>query len=208
MVCVPPKDAKRRQKWHQSDLRTADGEQPIFLPKRSYHLLFSRHRIWIHIQPKTENDSVAMNERISAANKARAQQMTMYKGLTRPIMPYSSEVWVLKTTDIDQILSFERKILRKICGPFRRRVDGTYRIRYNHQRIRWLGHACRMPKWRAVSKAFHRQMVGRRARERPNKCWFDEVTVALLKMVVWKQWSAQDFSALTPVASATSPRIL
>lgn len=162
--------------------------------------------------------SVAINDRVSAANKAffahiklfksrllsRDQKMAMYKALIRPILTYSSEVWVLKTKDMDQILRFERKILRTIYGPSRR-DDGTYRIRYNHeldtlirngnairfiksQRIRWLGHMYRMPKWRAANIAFHRQPIGRRCRGRPNKRWVDEVTADLQKMGItnWK----------------------
>jgi hypothetical protein len=68
---------------------------------------------------------------------------------------YGSEIWTLTKSDENLLRIFERKILRKIYGPFQ--GGDTWRIRNNEelnrsinredvvnfinaQRIRWLGH--------------------------------------------------------------------
>jgi hypothetical protein len=42
-----------------------------------------------------------------------------------------SETWVLTKSEENQLLIFERKVLRTICGP--RIENGVYRRRYNHE---------------------------------------------------------------------------
>jgi hypothetical protein len=88
--------------------------------------------------------------------------------LTRPVLTYACETWVLKETTKQKLLVFERTILRRIFGPTKEK-DGTWRIKTNDelnklignktiinyiksQMLGWLGHARRMPDERMVKK--------------------------------------------------------
>jgi hypothetical protein len=51
--------------------------------------------------------------------------------LIRPVLLYGSEKWMLTKKEENQLLVFERKVLRKICGP--KIENGVYRRRYNHE---------------------------------------------------------------------------
>jgi hypothetical protein len=51
--------------------------------------------------------------------------------LIRPVLPYGSETWVLTKMEENQLLVFERKVLRTICGL--KIENGVYRRRYNHE---------------------------------------------------------------------------
>jgi hypothetical protein len=58
-------------------------------------------------------------------------KFTIHKTLIRPVLVYGSETWVLTKREEDQLLVFERKVLRTICGP---KIDnGVFRRRYNHE---------------------------------------------------------------------------
>jgi hypothetical protein len=51
--------------------------------------------------------------------------------LIRPVLLYGSDAWVLTNREENQLLVFERKVLRTICGP--KIENGVYRRRYNHE---------------------------------------------------------------------------
>jgi hypothetical protein len=51
--------------------------------------------------------------------------------LIRPVLLYGSETWVLTKREENQLLVFERKVLRTICGP--KIKNGVYRRMYNHE---------------------------------------------------------------------------
>jgi hypothetical protein len=78
----------------------------------------------------------------------------------RQVLLYCSESWVLTKKDENQLLVFERKVLRTMCGP--KIENGVYRRRYNHElerefdspnvlnvtktrRLRYDGHMIRRP---------------------------------------------------------------
>jgi hypothetical protein len=80
--------------------------------------------------------------------------------LIRPVLLYGSETRVLTKREESQLLIFERKVLRTICGP--KIENGVYRRRYNHEfdkefnnpnalnltktsRLRYAGHLSRRP---------------------------------------------------------------
>jgi hypothetical protein len=54
--------------------------------------------------------------------------------LIRPVLLYGSETWVLTKREENQLLVFERKVLRTICGP--KVENGFYRRRYNHELVK------------------------------------------------------------------------
>jgi hypothetical protein len=86
----------------------------------------------------------------------------LYRTLIRPFVTYGSETWVLKENSIQKLMTFERKMLRKIFEPTKQ-LNGLWRIKTNAdlddliqrnniirfikcQRLKWLGRVERMPK--------------------------------------------------------------
>ena len=92
----------------------------------------------------TRNDTSAeINNRITLANRSyfgmmnmlkakninRKHKVTTYKTLTKPVPMYGAESWVLSKVDELRLGVFERKILRRICGPI---CEGArWKSRYN-----------------------------------------------------------------------------
>jgi stalled ribosome alternative rescue factor ArfA len=81
--------------------------------------------------------------------------------LIHPVILYGSETWVLTEREEKQLIVFERKVLRTICGQ--KIENGIYRRRYNHEidkefnslnalnvtktsRLRYASHIVRRPK--------------------------------------------------------------
>jgi hypothetical protein len=62
---------------------------------------------------------------------SRQTKFTIHKTLIRPVLLYGSETWVLTKREGNQLLVFERKVLRTICGP--KINNGVCRRRYNHE---------------------------------------------------------------------------
>lgn len=134
---------------------------------------------------------------------SRATKLRLYKTIVRPIVMYGCETWPLTTKHEAMLGCFERKILRKICGPILER-DG-WRIRTNREltvifgqetligaiksaRLRWAGHVVRMSDDRTAKKALDRNFSGTRARGRPRKRWLDcvEEDVRKLGVTSWR----------------------
>jgi hypothetical protein len=80
--------------------------------------------------------------------------------LIRPVLIYGCETWVLTKREKNQLLVFERKVLRTVCGS--KIENGIYRRRYNQEldkdfdspnalnvtktsRLRYAGHMIRKP---------------------------------------------------------------
>ena len=94
----------------------------------------------------------------------------MYQTLVRPVVTYGCETWVLKENTQTKLRVFERKLLRRICGPTKE-SDGTWRIKSNGelnrlignkdiinyvkaQRLAWFGHVHRMADNSMVKKVY------------------------------------------------------
>jgi hypothetical protein len=60
----------------------------------------------------------------------RKFQMTIYVSTTKPIVTYAVETWTLMERDMNYLMIFGRRILKKSFGPVQER-DG-WRIRTNH----------------------------------------------------------------------------
>jgi hypothetical protein len=61
----------------------------------------------------TPNNDVSLE----IQRRIRPTKFIIYKTLIRPVLLYGSETWVLTKTDENQLLVFERKVLRTISGP-------------------------------------------------------------------------------------------
>ena len=95
----------------------------------------------------------------------RNVKLQIYNTLIRPTLTYASETWVLKENMTNQLMIFERKIMRKMFGP----TTGYWRIKTNQeinyilkgqniiglikkQILNWLGHVERMAEDNIVQK--------------------------------------------------------
>jgi len=103
---------------------------------------------------------------------SKKSKLKLYWSIIRPKVTYGCEVWVLKGTVKNNLMVFERKVLRKIFGP-RKERDGTWRIKTNDeldelirhknkinhikaQRLSWFGHLHRMPEERMVKRKVYK----------------------------------------------------
>jgi hypothetical protein len=100
------------------------------------------------------------------------------------------------------LMTWERKVLRKIYGPTKE--NGCWRIKINReirenfkspdiisviklQRLEWLGHVMRMNETRVARKILDDKPGGKRRRGRPKLRWLDDVEANLRSMGV-KRW--------------------
>jgi hypothetical protein len=56
----------------------------------------------------------------------------LYKRVTRPVVIYASETWVLKEAMIQKLMIFERKLLRRVFGPTKEK-DETWRSKTSEE---------------------------------------------------------------------------
>jgi hypothetical protein len=159
-----------------------------------------------------------VQKRISAGNRTyysllpvfksrtvhRKTKFTLYKTIVRTVLAYGSETLTLTAKSSEALDIFERKVLRRICGPVK---DGEeWRIRTNDeiyniykapsisthmrlQRLRWAGHVQRMPSTRVPKRIMNGHPGGKRPVGRPRLRWEDEVkrdAARLLQLESWK----------------------
>jgi hypothetical protein len=96
-------------------------------------------------------------------------KIRLYKTIIRPVVIYGAETWTLTNKNENMLMTWETKILRKICGPTKE--NGQWRIKTNSElvtkyksqdivtaikirRLEWLGHVIRMNQARIVKKIF------------------------------------------------------
>ena len=122
-----------------------------------------------------------------------------------PVLLYGAGTWTLTSSDEQALGVFERKILRKINGPFCDR--GEWRIRWNQElydiydsiavvkrikikRLRWLGHVDRMDSSNPVRKVFESESGGGYRRQGgPPRRWAKQVDEHLRTLGIrnWRQ---------------------
>jgi hypothetical protein len=117
-------------------------------------------------------------------------KFTIHKTLIPPVLLCGNETWVLTKREQNQLLVFERKVLRSICGP--KIENGVCRRRYNHKfdkefnsqntlnvtktrRLRNAGHMIRRPEDLPPKALFRAKPNGRRNQGRPKSRWEDGV---------------------------------
>jgi hypothetical protein len=113
---------------------------------------------------------------------------------------YASETWVLKETIIQNVLVFERKILRRIFWPTKK----TWRVKTNEeldklikhkniidyikaQRLSWFVHVQKMPDTRTVKKIFNWKSPTKRSQGRPKCRWKVNIKQGICQMKT-KNW--------------------
>ena len=120
----------------------------------------------------------------------RFTKIMLYETQIRPVVPYGAEEWTLTRKEEKALLTFERKIFRRIYGP--KYENGEWKSRTNRelekmskgenivkwikwQRISCLGHLERMEEDRMPRKDLHSRTGRTRRRGRPRKGWKEEV---------------------------------
>jgi hypothetical protein len=123
--------------------------------------------------------------------------------LIRPVLLYGSETWVLTKREENQLLVFERKVLRTICGP--KIENGVYRRRHNHKldkefdspnalnvtktsRLCYAGHMIRRLEDLPQRALFRAKPNGRINQGRPKSRWADGVNSDSLALGV-RNWT-------------------
>jgi hypothetical protein len=113
-------------------------------------------------------------------------KLRLYLTLIRPIVTYGAEMSAATESELQKLLIFERKILRKIYGPVK--DQDSWRIRTNSeldtltggvnivryikaQRLRWFGHIQRLEDDRMVKKLTNCKPFEKRPVGRPKNRW-------------------------------------
>jgi hypothetical protein len=128
--------------------------------------------------------------------------------LIRSVLLYGSETWELTKREENQLLVFERKVLRMICGP--EIENGVYRKRYTQDhsrdfdspnvlnvtktsRLCYAGHIIRRPEDLPQKALFKAKPIGRRNQGRPKSRCADGMNSDSLVLGV-RDWThcAQD----------------
>jgi len=132
----------------------------------------------------------------------KSSKLKLYRTITRPIVTYASETWVLNENIIQKVLVFERKILRGIFGPTKE--NQIWRIKINEEldklikhgnivnyikalRLSWFGHIYRMPDTRTNKKVFKWNPLTNGPKGRPKNRWEDNIIQDLRQMKI-KNW--------------------
>jgi hypothetical protein len=136
-----------------------------------------------------------------SSHVSRQTKFIIHKTLIHPVLLYGSETWVLAKREGNQLLVFERKALRTICGP----KSKIYRRRYNHEldiefncpnalnfpktsRLRYADHMIRKPEDLPQKALFRAKPNGRRNQRRPKSRWADGVNSNSLALGV-RDWT-------------------
>jgi len=137
---------------------------------------------------------------------SRKSKLKLYWTVLSPVMVYGCETWVLKENIFQKLSVFERKILRKIFGPTKKK-DGSWKIKTNieidkliqhrnilnyvkAQRLSWYGHIHRKPETSMVKKIHKWQPHITRPVGRPKHTLEDDVRNGLRKTKLLK-WTEQ-----------------
>jgi hypothetical protein len=142
-------------------------------------------------------------------------KIRIYKIIIRPVVLYGSEAWAITGKMASSLMTWERKILRKIYGP--KCEQGVWRIRTNLElqnvyrspdivmeikvrRLEWLGHIIRMEGARMAKKVFVSKPEGRFDIGRPKLRWLDDVEEDIKALGI-RRWriKAQDRNEWTAI---------
>jgi hypothetical protein len=149
-----------------------------------------------------------LHKHLQSSHISRQTKFTIHKTLIRPVLLYGTETWVLTKREENQLLVFERQVLRTVCDP--KIENGVYRRRHNHEldrefdspnvlnvtktsRLRYAGHMIRRPKDLPQKTLFRAKPNGSRNQGRPKTRCADGVNSDSLALLD-RDWThcAQD----------------
>jgi hypothetical protein len=174
-------------------------------------LMTSTNGVILEIQRRIQTANrcfFGLRKHLQSSHLSRQTNFTIHKTLIRPVLLYGSETWGLTKSEENQLLVFEMKVLRTICGP--KIKNGVYTRRYNHEldkvfdnpdalnvtktsRLRYAVHMIKRPEDLPQKSLFRAKPNGRRNQGRPKSGWVDEVNSDSLALGV-RDWThcAQD----------------
>jgi len=145
----------------------------------------------------------AMSRMFSSRLLSKATKEKLYTSYLRPIVMYACETWSTTQGDEEKLLTFEKKVLRKIYGPVRNQI-GEYERRKNDElgrlynkpniclflkakRLEWAGHV-----WRAgesvIRNVLTRNPTKKRPRGRPRQRCLDRIKKDISETDESKRW--------------------
>jgi len=62
---------------------------------------------------------------------SKAVKIKIYRMMVKPVVVFGSRTWAVTEMDMERLSSWEREILRRICGPVIE--QGIWRIRTNQE---------------------------------------------------------------------------
>ena len=131
-------------------------------------------------------------------------KIQLYMTLIRPVVLYGSETWTLRKVEETRLAVFERKILRRIYGPYIDSDTGEWRVCHNDElknlfqkpdinaeinrrRLMWAGHA-----WRKegsfIKAVIKENPTGKRPLGRPRLRWEDRIKKDVKAVEPNTQW--------------------
>ena len=146
----------------------------------------------------------------------------IYMTLIRPVVTYTCRTRTLSVWDINNLLVFERQILRKICGSIQckevwrirsnkelqKLIKGADNVQYTKaQRIKWWGHLNRKEEIKLVKKIAEWNPIRVRTKGWPKNRWRDGVIYDLKKLKLWN-WNQliKDTNAWNNLVQKTKPK--
>jgi hypothetical protein len=83
-------------------------------------LMTPTNDVSLKIQRRTQTANrcfFGMRKHLQSNHLSGQTKFTIHKTLIHPVLLYGSETWVLTKREENQLVVFERKVLRTICGP-------------------------------------------------------------------------------------------
>jgi hypothetical protein len=115
-------------------------------------------------------------------------KIKIYKTVIFPVVLYGCGTWSLTLWEEHRLRVFEKRVLRKMFGP-KRKKDVSWRILHNNEfhnlysslnrRMRWAGHVARMREGRGVYRLLVGRPEGKRPLGRPRRRWKDNIKMDL-----------------------------
>ena len=122
-------------------------------------------------------------------------KIKIYRTISLPAVLYGCETWSLTLREECRLRVFENIVLRRIFGPKRDEITGTWRKLHNEElnmycspsfirvitsrRMRWAGHVVRMGEKRGVQSILVGKPEGKRPLGRPRRRWDDSIKMDL-----------------------------
>ena len=130
----------------------------------------------------------------------------MYYAITTPTLLYGSETWTIHVRHLRKIECFQQRRLRQLMGiKWQDKISNVEtqkhacaiptEVAIRKNRLRWLGHACRMDDHRSPKQVLFSELQNeKRNRGRPHKRWKDCIMedFKLFQMEDYWQSSALD----------------
>jgi hypothetical protein len=124
---------------------------------------------------------------LSASLLSKNVKIKIYRTIMLPVVLYVCEAWPLTMRKERRLRVFQNRVLKRIFGPKREKVNDLYsspKIVWviKLRRIRWVGHVACMGESRGVYWVLVGKPEGKRPLGRPRHRWKDNINMDLQEM--------------------------